>query len=98
MDKMSIRGGKALKGKVSVSGSKNAALLILISALLSGEKCTFRRVPNLQDIRTIILLLSQMGVGVDEDLSKNQVTLHAKKLDSTEAPYDLVRKMRASVI
>src|SRR4051812_38750050 len=98
MDKMRIVGGKPLKGKVSVSGSKNAALPILISSLLSAEKCTFRRVPNLQDIRTVTKLLSQMGVEVHGHLDENRVELKAAKLDSTEAPYDLVRTMRASVI
>jgi UDP-N-acetylglucosamine 1-carboxyvinyltransferase len=98
MDKMRIRGGKPLKGKVSVSGSKNAALPILISSLLSGEKCAYGRVPNLQDIRTVTKLLSQMGVEVSGRLEDNQIELRAAKLSSTEAPYDLVRTMRASVI
>jgi UDP-N-acetylglucosamine 1-carboxyvinyltransferase len=98
MDKMKIRGGKALQGTVAVSGSKNAALPILISCLLNGEKCVFRRVPNLQDIRTVIKLLSQMGVEVKDELRSNRVELKAARLSSTEAPYDLVRTMRASVI
>src|SRR3954462_2204890 len=98
MDKMRIVGGKPLKGKVSVSGSKNAALPILISSLLSSGKCTFRRVPNLMDIRTVTKLLAQMGVEVGGSLEDNRVELQATKLSSTEAPYDLVRTMRASVI
>jgi UDP-N-acetylglucosamine 1-carboxyvinyltransferase len=98
MDKMKIRGGKPLKGTVEVSGSKNAALPILISSLLSGEKCTYRRVPNLQDIRTVTKLLAQMGVEVQGSLDNNRIELKAAKLSSTEAPYDLVRTMRASVI
>jgi UDP-N-acetylglucosamine 1-carboxyvinyltransferase len=98
MDRMRIRGGRPLKGKVEVSGSKNAALPILISCLLSGEKCSYRRVPNLQDIRTVVTLLSQMGVEAEAELGKNVVSLKAGNLVSTEAPYDLVRKMRASVI
>jgi UDP-N-acetylglucosamine 1-carboxyvinyltransferase len=98
MDKMRIRGGKPLKGVVQASGSKNAALPILISSLLTGEECTFARVPNLQDIRTVLKLLSHMGVRVEDMLDRNEVKLSAKGNLQTEAPYDLVRTMRASVV
>jgi UDP-N-acetylglucosamine 1-carboxyvinyltransferase len=98
MDKMRIRGGKPLKGVVEVSGSKNAALPILISSLLTAEKCAFSRVPNLQDIRTVIKLLAQMGVSVDSALDRGRITLSARSVAQTEAPYDLVRTMRASVV
>ena len=60
MDKMRIRGGRPLSGTVEVSGAKNAALPILISSLLSEEECTFSRVPELQDIRTVIKLLETL--------------------------------------
>jgi UDP-N-acetylglucosamine 1-carboxyvinyltransferase len=100
MDKIRIRGGKALHGKVEISGSKNAALPILISSLLTGDKCTFRRVPNLQDIRTTLKVLSHLGVHTQESLEKNQVELTAAIAPGAvrEAPYDLVRTMRASVL
>lgn len=97
MDKIKINGGKPLKGTVAVSGSKNAALPILVASLLTEEVCHFRKVPNLQDIRTIIKLLSQLGVQVESQLDKNQVKLQAKTIHTFEAPYDLVRTMRASV-
>jgi UDP-N-acetylglucosamine 1-carboxyvinyltransferase len=87
MDKMRIRGGKALRGTVQASGSKNAALPILISSLLTEGKCNFKRVPKLQDISTTLKLLAHM-----------EVTLCAKGVNLTEAPYDLVRTMRASVV
>lgn len=98
MDKMRIRGGKPLKGVVQVSGSKNAALPILISSLLSAERCHFRRVPDLQDIHTALKLLAHLGVSVERQLDKNEVALTAANLTQTEAPYDLVRTMRASVV
>jgi len=98
MDKMRIRGGRALSGQVKVSGSKNAALPILFSTLLSGKPCNLTQVPNLQDIRTTLKLLAHLGVKVESHLENNSVTLHAGEITSLEAPYDLVRKMRASVV
>jgi UDP-N-acetylglucosamine 1-carboxyvinyltransferase len=98
MDKMLIRGGKSLNGVVQVSGAKNAALPILFSSLLTDGACRFKRVPDLQDIRTTLKLLSQMGVSAKHDPTKNEVELQASQLKSHEAPYDLVRTMRASVV
>jgi UDP-N-acetylglucosamine 1-carboxyvinyltransferase len=98
MDKMRIRGGKILRGTVQASGSKNAALPILISSLLTEDPCTYGHVPNLQDIRTVTRLLSHMGVTVEDRLAQNSVKLTAKSGIQTEAPYDLVRTMRASVV
>jgi UDP-N-acetylglucosamine 1-carboxyvinyltransferase len=98
MDKMKIRGGKPLSGTVQVSGSKNAALPILISSLLSDQVCQFNRVPQLQDIRTTLKVLSHLGVVVESQLDQNTVKLNAKNISTCEAPYDLVRTMRASVV
>ncbi len=98
MDKMRIRGGKALSGTVEVSGAKNAALPILISALLTDEKCKYSRVPRLEDIRTTLKLLSHMGVIVEDRLDQSEVVLSTPVTAQTEAPYDLVRTMRASVL
>lgn len=98
MDKMRIRGGKPLQGIVKVSGAKNAALPILFASLLTEGACRFRRVPNLQDVRTTVKLLESMGVGLAGSLAQNEVTLTARSLNSYEAPYDLVRTMRASVV
>jgi UDP-N-acetylglucosamine 1-carboxyvinyltransferase len=98
MDKMRIVGGRALRGTVEVSGSKNAALPILISSLLSENECRYQRVPNLQDIRSTLNLLGHLGVEVDADLDNHSVSLVADGVISQEAPYDLVRKMRASVV
>ena len=98
MDKIKIRGGKKLSGTVIASGAKNAALPILISSLLTEEKCLFKSVPDLQDIRTSFNLLGHLGVEIDENLSNGIVGLNALSVKSPEAPYDLVRKMRASVV
>ncbi|OFZ54304.1 MAG: UDP-N-acetylglucosamine 1-carboxyvinyltransferase [Bdellovibrionales bacterium RIFOXYC1_FULL_54_43] len=98
MDKMRIRGGIALRGTVEVSGSKNAALPILISTLLTAEACRFERVPDLEDIQTTLKLLGQMGATITPALDQSQVTIRCDAISSREAPYDLVRKMRASVV
>src|SRR5262245_39931798 len=98
MDKMIMRGGKPLNGAVPVGGSKNAALPILISSLLTADKCRYSRVPKLQDIRTTVKLLEGVGATTEADFDRNQVTIQAGKISSDEAPYDLVRTMRASVV
>ncbi|MCM2276959.1 MAG: UDP-N-acetylglucosamine 1-carboxyvinyltransferase [Oligoflexia bacterium] len=98
MDKVRIIGGTPLRGSIEVSGSKNAALPILISSILSESKCVFRRVPDLQDINTTFQLLGHLGMEVDWDPSRSQVALSSPKAISVDAPYDLVRKMRASVV
>ena len=98
MDKFKIVGGRTLNGSVMASGSKNAALPILFASILTKGECTFRRVPLLEDIHTTFKLLAQMGVEVDWKPEANLAKVKAANLPSTEAPYDLVRKMRASVV
>jgi len=96
MDKIVVRGGAPLHGHVRVSGSKNAALPVLVSSLLVGGKTTFRNVPGLMDIHSILSLLSELGADVDR--SGDAVTIDATTISCVEAPYDLVRKMRASIL
>lgn len=96
MDKLKIRGGRALSGEVSISGAKNAALPILCAALLSAEPLELERVPKLQDVRTMLRLLRQMGVR--DQIDGDRVMLDAGTVSSLEAPYDLVKTMRASVL
>lgn len=96
MDKLKIRGGKALKGTVQVSGAKNASLPILISAILGQGKSRFQRVPDLQDIKTTEQVLNHLGLSTT--FENGVMTLDASKIATIEAPYDLVRKMRASVL
>jgi UDP-N-acetylglucosamine 1-carboxyvinyltransferase len=95
MDQIIISGGRPLKGTVKVSGAKNAALPILASSLLGGE-CIVTNVPRVVDVATMCKLLSTMGAGVSVENSR--VAIQAEHVHSTEAPYDLVRKMRASVL
>lgn len=99
MDNILVKGGVKLEGEVSLSGSKNAALPILIASLLTGEKCTFDRVPALMDIHTALLLLSRLGVTIERDVGvEGHIALQAAKIDQLEAPYDLVKTMRASFL
>ena len=96
MDKILVEGGRSLKGDVVISGAKNAALPILISALLCDEESTYTNVPNLKDIESTTVLLRHLGA--DVRMQGDTVSINAKGLNNHEAPYDLVRKMRASVL
>src|SRR5690625_3808519 len=96
MDKLRITGGTPLKGEITISGAKNAALPILCASLLTNEPVTLHHVPNLRDIDTTCALLKQLGVSVQKE--QNNITLHAQELHSIEAPYELVKTMRASIL
>ncbi|NCZ81823.1 MAG: UDP-N-acetylglucosamine 1-carboxyvinyltransferase, partial [Betaproteobacteria bacterium] len=96
MDRFSIQGGHRLEGCISVSGAKNAALPILAAGLLSAEPLELRNVPQLQDIRTMQKLLAGMGVKLLRDGDRMQV--QADAVSSVEAPYELVKTMRASIL
>ncbi|MCJ7508551.1 MAG: UDP-N-acetylglucosamine 1-carboxyvinyltransferase [candidate division Zixibacteria bacterium] len=99
MDKFVIEGGKRLSGTVDISGSKNAVLPILVASLLveKGE-VTVNNVPDLMDIRTIIKLMEHLGAEVKFYPEAKKVIIKADNLNNHEAPYDLVRKMRASFL
>ncbi len=97
MDKLLIRGGRRLQGMVPISGAKNAALPELCACLLSAEPVTLDNVPRLQDVNTMIRLIRNMGVTVERD-DADQVRVDASTLTSPEAPYELVKTMRASVL
>lgn len=96
-EQLIIRGGQPLHGEVTISGAKNAALPLLCAALLTDQPITLRNVPRLQDVRTMLQLLSHMGVQTRHD-ADGTVHLHAQSLGQPEAPYDLVRSMRASIL
>jgi UDP-N-acetylglucosamine 1-carboxyvinyltransferase len=98
MDKLLITGGARLHGEARISGAKNAALPILCAALLTREPVTFTNVPQLQDIRTLLALLEQMGVRIARDEAGGTVTLDASALDNPVAPYERVKTMRASIL
>lgn len=94
MEKLIVHGGTALKGRVAISGSKNSSLPILAATLLTKEVCTIRRVPDLSDTNYMTQILAELGAEVER--ASGVVVVEAKKIKST-APYDLVRKMRASI-
>jgi UDP-N-acetylglucosamine 1-carboxyvinyltransferase len=96
MDKIIVEGGYPLTGEVKISGAKNAALPILISSLLTDGTCTLTNVPDLMDIKSTSLLLSHLGATVET--REDMIRINAGNLAQFEAPYDLVRKMRASVL
>src|SRR5512141_2699434 len=96
MDAIEITGGKPLSGEVQVSGSKNATLPQIAAALLSPGQSVFRGVPDLADIRTLGRLLSSMGARVEREGTTLRVD--AAGVEKPEAPYELVKTMRASVL
>ena len=96
MDKLRIKGGGPLRGEVKVSGAKNAALPILCAALLGSGELELDNVPQLHDVATMIRLLEQLGVRTVR--AGDRVTLDAGAISSHEAPYELVKTMRASIL
>jgi UDP-N-acetylglucosamine 1-carboxyvinyltransferase len=96
MDKLVIEGGYRLVGQIPISGAKNAALPLFAASLLVEDWITLKNVPALADIRTISRLLRQMGVKTEGE--GGTVRLNAAGIVSQEAPYDLVKTMRASVL
>jgi len=103
MDRITIKGGKRLEGRLVISGAKNAALTLLPCALLTDEPLTLRNLPRLADVDSFGHLLNQLGVSTMIEGSKPDefgrvMTLRASTISSTVAPYDIVRKMRASVL
>ena len=97
MEKLLIRGGSQLSGKITCSGAKNAALPMIASTILSDEKVTLRNLPYLQDITTMFELLGSMGSDIILDENMN-FTISSKDLKDTEARYELVKTMRASIL
>lgn len=96
MDRIVISGGNPLRGEVRISGAKNAALPILASTILGGTDCVLSNLPQVVDVLTMAKLLSMLGVSVRQDGSRMIVGVH--RLESTQAPYELVKTMRASVL
>ena len=94
MDKFKIVGGRPLTGELPVSGSKNSALPALAAALLTDEPVILRRIPQVKDIDTMQSLLSY--IGADIQMQNGAVHVHAKRLENPEAPYEVVKTMRAS--
>ncbi|WP_198372215.1 UDP-N-acetylglucosamine 1-carboxyvinyltransferase [Roseomonas rosulenta] len=97
MDRIRIRGGRALSGTIPISGAKNAALPLMAAALLTDGPLTLTNAPDLADVTTMAGLLAQHGLSVSRDKAARTITLSGAATN-LEAPYDLVRKMRASVL
>ena len=96
MQKIVIDGGVSLKGEVSIGGAKNAALPIMAASILSSGENLLLNTPRLRDITTMGNLLTRLGIEFHAD--DNRVFLRTGRIDSVEAPYDLVKTMRASVL
>jgi UDP-N-acetylglucosamine 1-carboxyvinyltransferase len=96
MDRIRIVGGRPLKGNIAISGAKNAALPLMAACLLSDKPLTLTNLPALADIKTLTQLLEQHGVKVTQ--GDHTITMHAAEIPNTVAPYDIVRRMRASVL
>ena len=97
MESLVIRGGRALRGEVRIGGAKNAALPVLISALLTDQNLRVANVPHLRDITTTLELLGRLGARIEVD-EKSIITVNAGALTSRRAPYELVKTMRASIL
>ena len=105
MDRIRIRGGRPLTGEIPISGAKNAALPLMAASLLTSETLTLSNLPHLADISTLAHLLAGLGVEIgmngDADNGGNAgrvLSLRAETISETTAPYDLVRRMRASML
>ncbi len=98
MDRIRIRGGRPLSGEIQIGGAKNAALPLMAAGLLTDDRVVLSNVPKLADIQTMTALLAQHGLAVDAVGNEGRVLSIGGPITNTEAPYDIVRKMRASVL
>ena len=96
MDKLIIQGKEILKGTINVHGAKNSSLPILVSSLLSEESLSLFNVPNVDDVNNMITLLKCFGAKIRKN--KKQLSINCKNLKNISADYDIVRKMRASIL
>jgi UDP-N-acetylglucosamine 1-carboxyvinyltransferase len=98
LDRIRIRGGRPLAGEIVIGGAKNAALPLMVAGMLTDERLTLGNVPQLADIETMAALLVQHGIAVDQITNDGRTLSIGGPITNTEAPYDIVRKMRASVL
>jgi UDP-N-acetylglucosamine 1-carboxyvinyltransferase len=98
MDRIRIRGGRPLAGEIKVGGAKNAALPLMVAGMLTDDRLTLTNVPRLADVQTMTLLLQQHGVAVEAVTNDSRTLSIGGAITNTEAPYDIVRKMRASFL
>src|ERR1700722_20157158 len=98
MDRIRIRGGKPLSGEIAIGGAKNAALPLMAAGMLTDQRLVLSNVPRLADTRTMTLLLAQHGIAIDPVGNGGRTLSIGGAITNTEAPYDIVRKMRASAL
>ena len=98
MDRIRIRGGRPLSGEIKVGGAKNAALPLMVAGMLTDDRLVLTNVPQLADVQTMTLLIQQHGVAVDNVTNDARSLSIGGPISNTEAPYDIVRKMRASFL
>ncbi|MBI4321676.1 MAG: UDP-N-acetylglucosamine 1-carboxyvinyltransferase [Chloroflexi bacterium] len=98
MERFLIRGGRALRGQVRISGAKNAALPVMAATLLTAEECIVDNVPCIEDIRTMAELLARLGCHVDFDEDRHRIRIAARQVDKLVAPEELATRMRASFL
>src|ERR1700727_1810330 len=98
MDRIRIRGGKPLSGEIVIGGAKNAALPLLAAGMLTAQRLVLSNVPRLDDVQTMSLLLAQHGIAVESIGNDGRMLSLGGAITNTEAPYDIVRKMRASFL
>ena len=98
MDRIRICGGKTLKGEIEISGAKNSALPLIAATLLTDQTVALENVPALADIASMSELLEQLGTEINSDLARNKIQFKTPQISSFVAPYDIVRKMRASIL
>jgi len=98
MDKIRIRGGRPLAGEIVIGGAKNAGLPLMAAGLLTDDRLMLTNVPGLADIRMMAALIGQLGVAVERPADDGHTLSIGGAIASTEAPYDIMRKMRASVL
>jgi len=98
MYKIEIEGGNSLNGTIDISGAKNAALPLMTAAILSDQDITLNRVPNLRDVSSLCKLLNSLGVTTEYNPNNKTMVINAKKITNYTASYDLVSKMRASIL
>ena len=98
LEKFVIKGGKRLKGRVKISGAKNSALPLLAASILSEEGLILENVPDVADVRTMLKALELLGVNYNFDRDKNRIEIDSSSVQPVEIPYDIIRRMRASVL
>ena len=98
MGRFIISGGKTLSGKVKISGAKNSALKLIAASILADDKTTLRNIPGIEDVRIMIEVLKTLGAGVDVSMENKTIVIDPQTIESYEAPYEVVRKMRASIL